>query len=90
MHAAIRRRKPVIAVDLAGTSWLAGSLAAVCGAAGAPFYQFGEAGQASYEPLRGGDPVRGASLLLGMIDWAGRRAGTGAPPPATWVTCSRC
>ncbi len=82
VHAAIRRRKPVIAVDLAGTSWLAGSLAAVCGAAGAPFYQFGEAGQASYEPLRGGDPVRGASLLLGMIDWAGaagryRRAATG-------------
>jgi hypothetical protein len=71
VHAAIRRRKPVIAVDLTGSSWLAGSLAAVCGAAGAPFYQFGEAGQASYEPLRGGDPVRAASLLLGMIDWAG-------------------
>jgi hypothetical protein len=82
VHAAIRRRKPVIAVDLTGSSWLAGSLAAVCGAAGAPFYQFGEAGQASYEPLRGGDPARGASLLLGMIDWAGtagryRRAATG-------------
>jgi hypothetical protein len=82
VHAAIRRRKPVIAVDLTGSSWLAGSLAAVCGAAGAPFYQFGEAGQAFYEPLRGGDPVRGASLLLGMIDWAGttgqhRRAAAG-------------
>src|SRR5450755_1822613 len=82
VHAAIRRRKPVIAVDLTGSSWLAGSLAAVCGAAGAPFYQFGEAGQASYEPLRGGDPVRGASLLLGMIDWTGtsgqyRRAAAG-------------
>jgi hypothetical protein len=82
VHAAIRRRKPVIAVDLTGSSWLAGSLAVVCGAAGAPFYQFGEAGQACYEPLRGGDPVRGASLLLGMIDWAGatsqhRRAAAG-------------
>ena len=71
VHAAIRRRKPVIAVDLTGSSWLAGSLAAVCAAAGAPFYQFGDAGQACYEPLRGGGPVRAASLLLGMIDWTG-------------------
>src|SRR6266536_5011162 len=70
VHAAIRRRKPVIAVDLTGSRWLAGSLAAVCGAASAPFYQFGQAGQLCYEPLRGGDPVRAASLVLGMIDWS--------------------
>ena len=70
VHAAIRRRKPVIAVDLTGRRWLPGSLAAVCDAAGAPFYQFGEAGQACYEPLRGGDPARAASLVLGMIDWS--------------------
>jgi hypothetical protein len=70
VHAAIRRRKPVIAVDLTGNRWLAGSLAAVCDAAGAPFRQFGEAGQACYEPLRGGDPARAASLVLGMIDWS--------------------
>jgi hypothetical protein len=71
VHAAIRRRKPVIAVDLTGNSWLAGSLAAVCADAGAPLYQFGEAGQACYEPLRGGDPARAASLAHGMIDWTG-------------------
>jgi len=70
VHAAIRRRKPVIAVDLTGSRWLAGSLAAVCGAADAPFYQFGEAGQLCYEPLRGDDPARAASLLLGMVDWS--------------------
>lgn len=71
VHAAIRRRKPVIAVDLNGSPWLAGSLAAVCAAAGAPLYQFGDPGQASYEPLRGGDPARVAALVLGMIDWTG-------------------
>jgi len=70
VHAAIRRRRPVIAVDLTGSRWLAGSLAAVCDAAGAPFRQFGEAGQACYEPLRGGDPAWAASLVLGMIDWS--------------------
>jgi hypothetical protein len=70
VHAAIRWRKPVIAVDLTGSRWLPGSLAAVCEAAGAPFYQFGEAGQTCYEPLRGGDPARAASLVLGMIDWS--------------------
>ena len=69
VHAAIRRRKPVIIVDLTGSPWLAGSVAAVCQAAGAPLGQFGEAGPASYEPLRGGDPARAAALVTGMLDW---------------------
>ena len=47
-------------------------------AADAPFYQFGEAGQLCYEPLRGGDPARAASLVLGMIDWPRRHQ----PAPA--------
>ena len=69
VHAAIRRRKPVIVVDLAGTPGLAGSLAAVCAAAGAPLQVFGPAGPGYYEPLRGGDPARKAALVMGMIDW---------------------
>jgi hypothetical protein len=69
VHAAIRRRKPVIIVDLTGSPWLAGSLAAVCDATGAPLSRFGEAGTATYEPLRGGDPARAASLVTGMLDW---------------------
>ncbi len=73
VHAAIRRRKPVIVVDLTGSRWLAGSLAAVCAAAGAPFCQFGEAGRRCYEPLRG-DPARAAALVLGMIDWSAATA----------------
>ncbi|HWG61074.1 MAG TPA: hypothetical protein VG253_05110 [Streptosporangiaceae bacterium] len=70
VHAAIRRRKPVIAVDMAGTPGLAESLAAVCAGAGASLRVFGPAGQGCYEPLRGGEPGRKASLLMGMIDWS--------------------
>jgi hypothetical protein len=42
-HAAIRRRKPVIIVDLTGCQELPGWLAAVCSAAAAPLQVFGEA-----------------------------------------------
>jgi hypothetical protein len=69
VHAAIRRRKPVIAVDLAGTPGLAKSLAVVCQAVGAPLHIFGPSGPGFYEPLRGGDPARKAALVMGMIDW---------------------
>jgi hypothetical protein len=68
-HAAIRRRKPVIVVDLTGSPWLADSLAAACVEPGAPFSCFGPAGPGYYEPLRGRDPARAAALVMGMIDW---------------------
>ncbi len=68
--AAIRRRKTVIAIDLTGSAQLADSMATVCAAAQAPLRRFGEAGPGCYEPVRGGDPARGASLVLGMIDWS--------------------
>jgi hypothetical protein len=68
-HAAIRRRKPVIAVDLAGTPGLAESLAVVCEAAAAPLRTFGPSGPGYYEPLRGGDPARKTALVMGMVDW---------------------
>jgi hypothetical protein len=70
-HAAIRRRKPVIVIDLTGSRRLAESLAAACTEPGAPFSCFGPAGPCYYEPLRGGDPVRAAALVMGTIDWAG-------------------
>jgi hypothetical protein len=70
-HAAVRRRKPVIVIDLAGSPALAGSLAAACVEPGAPFSCFGQDGPGYYEPLRGGDPARGAALVMAMIDWAG-------------------
>jgi len=70
-HAAIRRRKPVIVVDLAGSPWLAGALAAACTDSGAPFARFGPDGPGCYEPMRGGDPARAAALVMSMIDWTG-------------------
>ena len=75
VHAAIRRRKPVLVVDLGapdglgGLGGLAGALASVCADTGAPLHVFGPAGQGCYEPLRGGDPARQAALVMGMIDW---------------------
>jgi hypothetical protein len=70
-HAAIRRRKPVIVLDLTGSSRLAGSLAAACVEPGAPFSCFGPDGPGYYEPVRGGDPARAAALVMGMLDWTG-------------------
>lgn len=82
VHAAIRRRKPVLVVDLAGVPGLAAALAAVCTQAGAPLHVFGTAGPGCYDPLRGGDPARRAALVQGMVDWAAvtdpaRRTGVG-------------
>ena len=68
-HAAIRRRKPVIVIDLTGSPRLAESLAAACTEPGAPFSCFGPAGPCCYEPLRGGDPARAAALVMATIDW---------------------
>jgi hypothetical protein len=68
--AAIRRRKPVIVVDLSGSAELAGSLAAACAEPRAPFSRFSQHGPGHYEPLRGGDPARAARLVCAMIDWS--------------------
>lgn len=70
-HAGIRRRKPVIVIDLTGSGWLTESLAAGCAAAGAPLRSLGWPGPGYYEPVRSGDPAQAASLVTGMIDWSG-------------------
>lgn len=69
VHAAIRLRKPVIVVDLAGGPGLATSLAAVCSATGAPMQVFGAAGNGCYEPSPTGDPERRAALVMKIVDW---------------------
>ena len=62
VHAAVRRRKPVLAVDHTADPGLTGKLAAVCAGAGAPLLVFGEDGAvggiraACYEPFRHGPP----------------------------------
>ncbi len=70
VHAAIRRRKPVLVVDLRGLGGLPGALGGICADAGAPLHVFGPAGPGCYEPWRGGDPARKAALVMGMIDWS--------------------
>ena len=75
VHAAVRLRKPVVVVNLGGTNsggtGLAASLAAVCTAVDAPFYEFGPSGPGSYEPFRVGRPDRRAALVTAMINWSG-------------------
>jgi hypothetical protein len=78
VHAAVRRRKPVLAVDHTADPELTGKLAAVCAAAGAPLLVFGEDGAAGagtraacYEPFRHGAPGRRAALITAMLSWDG-------------------
>ena len=71
VHAAVRRRKPVLAVDLTSDPDLPARLAAVCTEAGAPLQVFGPAGPACYEPFRHGDPAWRASLIMAMLSWEG-------------------
>jgi hypothetical protein len=85
VHAAIRRRKPVLAVDLTAEEHLPARLAAICAAAGAPLQVFGPAPgrtapgrtapagipPACYEPFRQGDPARRAALVVAMVSWDG-------------------
>jgi hypothetical protein len=70
VHAAVRRRKPVFAVDFTADPGLPRQLAAVCAAAGAPLQVFGD-GAACYEPFRRGDPAQRASLIAAMVSWDG-------------------
>jgi hypothetical protein len=83
VHAAVRRRKPVFAVDLTADPGLPRQLAAVCAAASAPLQVFGDAAAgrtqppdpwarpACYEPFRRGDPAQRASLIAAMVSWDG-------------------
>jgi len=71
-HAAIRRRKPVIVVDLTGDPGLPGALAASCAAVRAPLHVFGAQGGPRYEPWLRPTPEQHAALAA--VPW-GPRAG---------------
>jgi hypothetical protein len=74
-HAAIRRRKPVIVVDLAGDAGLRDALAGMCASVRAPLHVFGAAGGPRYEPrVR---PGAGQHPALLAMPW-GPRPGPGA------------
>ena len=77
-EAAIRRRRPVIVVDLTGDRDLPGALASRCGAARAPLHVFGGAGGPRYESrVR---PSAEQQAALAAVPWgpAGGSPGTGA------------
>ncbi|MGD0242688.1 MAG: hypothetical protein ABSB59_20480 [Streptosporangiaceae bacterium] len=73
VYAAIRRRKPVLAVDHTADPALAAQLAAVCAAAGLPLLVFGgdQDRAACYEPFRHGSPAQRAALMTAMLSWDG-------------------
>jgi hypothetical protein len=77
-HAAIRRRKPVIVVDLAGDAGLPDDLAGICASVRAPLHVFGAADGFRYEPrVR---PSAEQHAALGAVPWGPRPAlgaGTG-------------
>jgi hypothetical protein len=74
-QAAIRRRKPVIVVDLTGDPGLPGALAAGCAAVRAPLHVFGAPGSPRYEPRLRPGPEQQAALAA--VPW-----GPGAGPAA--------
>lgn len=77
-HAAVRRCKPVIVVDLTGDRDLPGALAARCAAARAPLHVFGGAGGPRYEPRA--RPSAEQHAALAAVPWGPRDAGTEAGP----------
>jgi len=79
-HAAIRRRKPAIVVDLAAGAELPGTLAGICASVRSPLHVFGVAGGPRYEPrVR---PDAGQHAALCAVPW-GPRPGLGAGAAVT-------
>jgi hypothetical protein len=77
-HAAIRRRKPVIVVDLAGDAGLPGALAGICASVRAPLHVFGTADGPRYEPrVRPGAGQHAALLAVPWGPRPGRGVGAG-------------
>jgi hypothetical protein len=71
-HAAIRRRTPVIVVDLAGDAGLPDALAGICASVRAPLHVFGAAGGPRYEPRVRLGAGQHAALLT--VPWGPRPA----------------
>jgi len=69
-HAAIRRRKPVVVVDLAGDAQLPGILAGICASVRAPLHVFGAADGPRYDPWVRPAAEQHAALLA--VPWGPR------------------
>jgi hypothetical protein len=66
VHAALRRRKPVIVVDMAGDAAVARALTAVCAATGTPLRVFGS-DEGYYDPFRMAGPARRLAMTLALL-----------------------
>jgi hypothetical protein len=84
VHSALRRRKPVIALDMSGNAGIARALAAACAATGTPLWAFGPAdsrheGSAPdgcYEPFRQAGPDRRLAMTLALLGMDGAADGS--------------
>jgi hypothetical protein len=84
VHAALRRRKPVIALDMSGNADIGRAMAVACAATGAPLRAFGPAdfrqeGSASdgcYEPFRPAGPDRRLAMTLALLGMDGAANGS--------------
>lgn len=66
VHAALRRRKPVITVDMTADAAVARALTAVCAAVGTPLRVSGGA-EGCYEPFRQAGPARRLAMTLALL-----------------------
>jgi hypothetical protein len=73
VHAALRLRKPVIALDLSGDPAIAEALARACSATTVPLQVFGTA-DGYYEPFRDADPGRRLAMTRALIGLDGSQA----------------
>ncbi len=64
--AALRRRKPVITLDMSGSTAMASALAAACAATGSPLRMAGNP-DSCYEPLRHASPRRRLAMTLALL-----------------------
>ena len=66
VHAALRRRKPVITVDMTGEAAASLALTAACAATGTPLTVFGTA-DGRYEPFRQAGPARRLAMTVALL-----------------------
>ena len=66
VHAALRRRKPVIAIDMTSDPAVARAMAGVCATAGSELRVY-RSGQGRYEPFRHATPARRLAMTLALL-----------------------
>ncbi len=84
VHAALRRRKPVIVADTTGDAVVARALTAVCASEGTPLRVSGAA-EGCYEPFRHANPARRLAMTQALLDAPGAPASQSADGVRTYL-----